>query len=115
LPNERWCLSRYRSGWTGCWLKRSLRHRGQARSSPAAWLAKMNGDASALSLAGLPMHAVPAVAALVCRRDFGWPAADRAARPRRHAADRGTRQDQPHSVQVRSYSAAGQNSLIATR
>jgi hypothetical protein len=75
----------------------------------------MNGDASALILAGLPMHAVPAVAALVCRRDFGWPAVDRAARPRRHAADRGTLQDQPHSEQVRWYSAAGQNSLIATR
>jgi hypothetical protein len=90
-----------RSGWTGCCVKRSLRHRGQARSSLAAWLAKMTGDASALILAGLPMHAVPPVAALVCSRDFGWPAVGRAVRPRRHAADLGTRQDQPHSEQVR--------------
>jgi len=40
---------------------------------------------------------------------------DRPGRPRRHAADLGTRQDQPHSEQVRSYSAASQDSLTLPR
>jgi hypothetical protein len=61
------------------------------------------------------MHAVPALAALAWSAGTGLPAVDRADRRPRHAADRGTRQDQPHSPQTRWYSPTGQNRLIPTR
>ena len=79
--------------------------RGQFRSSPAVRLAASTGAASALSLAGLPMHAVPLDAARLSRSVRPAPSAGAATvRPRRHAAARGTRHTWAHSRQTRSYS-----------
>ena len=59
--------------------------RGQFRSSPAVRLAASTGAASALSLAGLPMHAVPLDAARLSRSVGPAPSAGAATvRPRRH-------------------------------
>ena len=67
--------------------------RGQFRSSPAVRLAASTRAASALSRAGLPMHAVPLDATrLPCSVDPAPSAGAATVRPRRQAAARGTRQ-----------------------
>jgi len=92
---------------------RPLLHRGQLLSSLTTRLAAANGAASALSRVGLPMQAVPALSALLIRRARpSPPASPRTGRPRRHATERGTRQDQPQSRQTLSYSAASQSTRI---
>ena len=102
------------AGWpvrrTGCWLNCPAPQRGQLRSSPAARLAASTGATSALSLAGLPMHAVPRAAAAGLSRSAGpGPSAGAVTvLPRRHAAAHGTRQACPQSRQTRSYSPGTQ-------
>ena len=65
------------------------------------------GAVSALSLAGLPMHAVPRAAAARLSRSVGPSPSARplTVLPRRQAAAHGTRQACPQSQQTRSYSA----------
>jgi hypothetical protein len=89
------------------WLNRPAPQRGQVRSSPAARLAASTGATSALSLVGLPMHAVPRAAAARLSRSVAPGPSDGAVTvlPRRHAAAHGTRQACPQSQQTRSYSA----------
>ena len=59
------------------------------------------------------MQAVPAMSALLIRRARPSPLASPGdGRPRRHATERGTRQDQPQSRQTLSYSAASQSTRI---
>jgi hypothetical protein len=90
------------------WLNRVAPQRGQFRSSPEMRLTASTGATSALSLAGLPMHAVPRAAAARLSRSVG-PSSSAGAvtlRPRRQAAAHGTRQACPQSEQTRSYSAA---------
>ena len=59
------------------------------------------------------MQAVPALSALLIRRARrSPPASPGTGRPRRHATERGTRQDQPQSRQTLSYSAASQSTRI---
>lgn len=100
-------------GQNGRCQNRPLLHRGQLRSSLTTRLAAANGAASALSRAGLPMQAVPALSALLIRRARLSPLASLGdGRPRRHATERGTRQDQPQSRQTLSYSAASQSTRI---
>jgi hypothetical protein len=81
------------------WLNRLAPQRGQLRSSPRMRLAASTGATSALSLAGLPMHAVPRAAAVRLSRSVG-PSPSAAAvtvLPRRQAVARGTRQACPQS------------------
>ena len=100
-------------GQNGRCQNRPLLHRGQLRSSLTTRLAAANGAVSALSRAGLPMQAVPAPSALLIRRARrSPPASPGTGRPRRHATERGTRQDQPQSRQTLSYSAASQSTRI---
>jgi hypothetical protein len=98
----------------GCWLNCPAPQRGQLRSSPAARLAASTGAASALSLAGLPMHAVPRAAAAGLSRsaDPSRSAGAVTVLPRRHAAAHGTRQACPQSRQTRSYSRGRQGIRI---
>ena len=79
--------------------------RGQFRSSPTVRLAASTGAASALSLAGLPMHAVPRAAAARLSRSAGPSPSAGAVTvlPRRHAAAHGTRQACPQSQHTRSH------------
>jgi hypothetical protein len=87
-------------------VNRLAPQRGHLRSSPAARLTATTGAASALSLAGLPMHAVPLAAARLSRSaDPSPPAGAATVLPCRHAAAHGTRHACPHSRQTRSYSA----------
>ncbi|MGH3192145.1 MAG: hypothetical protein ACRDPY_46590 [Streptosporangiaceae bacterium] len=78
-------------------------------------LTASTGATSALSLAGLPMHAVPrAAAARLSRSVDPRPTAGAATfLPRRHAAAHGTRQACPQSQQTRSYSAGTQGMRIS--
>jgi predicted house-cleaning noncanonical NTP pyrophosphatase (MazG superfamily) len=100
-------------GQNGRCQNRPPLHLGQLRSSLTTRLFAANGAASALSRAGLPMQAVPALSALLVRRARpSPPASPGAGRPRRHATERGTRQDQPQSRQTLSYSAASQSTRI---
>jgi hypothetical protein len=77
-------------------------------------LAASTGAASALSLVGLPMHAVPrAAAARLSRSVSPSPSAGAVTvLPRRQAAAHGTRQACPQSQQTRSYSAGIQGMRI---
>ena len=93
-----------------CWLNRPAPQRGQLRSWPTVRLTASTGATSALSLAGLPMHAVPrAAAARLSRSIDPSPSAGAVTvLPRRHAAAHDTRQACPQSLQTRSYSAGSQ-------
>jgi hypothetical protein len=77
-------------------------------------LTASTGAASALSLPGLPMHAVPRAAAARLSRSVGpSPSAEAVTvLPRRQAAAHGTRQACPQSQQTRSYSAGIQGMRI---
>jgi hypothetical protein len=70
-------------------------------------LTASTGATSALSLAGLPMHAVPRAAAARLSRSVGPSPSAGAVTvlPRRQAAAHGTRQACPQSQQTRSYPA----------
>jgi hypothetical protein len=88
-------------------LNRPVPHRGQLRSSLTVRLTASTGATSALSLAGLPMHAVPRAAAARLSRSAGPSPSAGAVTvlPRRHAAAHGTRQACPQSQHTRSYPA----------
>jgi len=98
-----------------CCLNRPAPHRGQLRSSLTARPAASVGATSALSLVGLPMHAVPRAAAARLSRSAGPSSSAGAVTvlPRRHAAAHGTRQACPQSQQTRSYSAGIQGVRIS--
>jgi len=98
-----------------CCLNRPAPHRGQLRSSLTARPTASVGATSALSLVGLPMHAVPRAAAARLSRSAGPSSSAGAVTvlPRRHAAAHGTRQACPQSQQTRSYSAGIQGVRIS--